>query len=93
MGFYTDTTSAPKIQTEYVPTRPESVSISTDTGLVGKKRQVTNTQTEWRGLSQAAADSIALAKADTVTTSKSVRTSNAGHYKVVINVENTTAWS
>ena len=93
MGYFTDTTNAPKVYTEYVPDRPQAVSFSTDTGLVGKTRSVTNTQYEFRGLTRAAANSIALAKADTVTTTKSARSSPAGHYTVTINVQSETAWA
>ena len=93
MAYFTDTTNAPKVYLEYEPSRPEAVSFSTDTGLANKTRQVTTTRYEFRGLTRAAADSIAAAKSDTVTTAKSERMTPAGAYKVLVNVQSKTAWS
>jgi len=93
MAYYTDTTNAPKIYLESEPSRRESVSISSDTGLVGKTRQVTTTRYEFRGLTRAAADSIAAAKTDTNTTAKSERMNDAGAYKVSVVDQTIGAWS
>lgn len=91
--MYTDTTNAPKVYLEYEPGRPVPVSYSTDTGMVGKTRRETTTRYEFRGLTRAAADSIAAAKSDTSTTARSVRISNAGHYNVEVTAQSFTAWS
>ena len=93
MAYFTDTATAPKIYLESEPARRESISFSSDTGLVGKTRQITTVRYEWRGLTKAAADSIAAAKTDTNTTAKSERMNDANGYKVSVVDQTIGAWS
>ncbi len=92
MAWYTDTTNAPKVVLETVERR-ENISLSTDTGLAGKYRTITNIKSEFRGLTQAAADSIASAKQDSNTNAVSARENNGGAYKVVITDNTIGAWT
>lgn len=92
MAWYTDTTNAPKVylkQDAYY----EKVSISTDTGMVGKQRIVSRDEYEWRGLTEAAAKSIATAKGDTNTQATAVKENQAGAWKVVVTDETIGSWS
>ena len=96
MAYYTDTTNAPKVYLESEPSRPEGLTYfryATDTAPVYRTRTVTTTRYEWRGLTRAAADSIAAAKTDTVTTCKSERMNDANAYKVSVVVQTKTAYS
>jgi len=94
---YTDTTNAPKIMLEYEPDRPEGITFLNtfiDTAnVVHTYRQVTTRRWEFRGLTQAAADSIAARLTDTNTTAKSARASDAGHYNVSVVEQTRTGWS
>jgi hypothetical protein len=89
MAYYTDTSTAPKVYLDYEPTRAEKYSIVAGT----KTRTVTTTRYEFRGLTKAAADSIALAKTDTNTTAKSERMNDAGAYKVSVVEQTIGAWA
>ncbi len=94
--MYTDTTNAPKVYLEYEPARREGLTYMrypSDTAPVVLGRQVTTTRYEFRGLTKAAADSIALAKTDTHTTAKSGRASDAGHYTVSVVTQTTTSYT
>lgn len=97
MPYYTDTATAPKIYLEYEPKRPEGltyyVGAPGDTEAVALTRQVTTTRYEFRGLTKAAADSIADAKVDTYTTAKAERMNDAGAYKVSVVEQTITEWS
>lgn len=93
--MFSDTTNAPKVYLENEPSRREGltyVASDTDAPQV-KTRQVTTTRYEFRGLTKAAAESIAAAKVDTTTTAKSERMNDAGMYKVSIVTKTVTAYT
>ena len=92
--MFTDTSSAPKVYLEYEPSRPEGLTyIARDTDVPQARfRQVTTTRYEFRGLTRAAADSIAAAKVDTNTTAKAERMGQPDMWRVAIVTQTTTSW-
>lgn len=93
MPWFSDTTHAPKIYTEMV-NLTEKVSITTDTGLADKTRTVSIDQYEFRGLTEAASDTIATAKAaETNTNAAAFRMNDAGAFGVRVTKSTLSAWS
>ena len=90
--MFSDTSSCPKVYLERDNYR-EAVSISGDTGLIGKKRTVSLDQYEFRGLTEGAADSIATYKQDTVTDAKAVRMGEPNMWKVVVTTTTYGSWA
>lgn len=101
MSFFTDTTNAPKIMSEGFKYRePLSWYQVTDSTVTGFHRTVSEVNYEFRGLSYTAADSIATTKAATsspysdsfIVTAHWQRSSEAGHYSVIVNEKSRAAW-
>ena len=82
MAWFTDTASAPYIA---LGTEVDLIrfTITTDMTTIDKKKVRTVTRWEHVGLTRAAADSIAIAKASDSVDARSVRQNDAAAYKVV----------
>ena len=93
MAYFDSILTAPKVYLENEPSRPESVSFSTDTGLVGKTRQITTSRYEYRGMTRAAAESAAATLASATVTSKAERENDANAWKVSVVEQTIGAWS
>lgn len=98
--FYSDTSSAPKVYLGGSVSHEVFSYRSGDSGVpIAYHRKVTSTEWEWRGLTLAAADSIATTKAALTTGDNNRyatsyrRTSEAGTYSVQVSHTVTDTWT
>ena len=84
MAYFTSILTAPKVYLDNEPNRRESVSFSTDTGLVGKTRLVSTERYEYWGMTRAAAESAAGSLVSDTVTAKAERENDAGAWKVSV---------
>jgi len=91
MSFFTDTSSAPRINDN--KTFRKQTTTSVIFGSPTFQRTVTTEQYRHVCLTEAAADSIAKAKNDRFTTATSNRMNAAGMYQVIVRHDTYGAWS
>jgi len=92
MAYYTDTTNAPKIVQE-TSFRTEYITVQIGESSFELHADVTTRNYRWVGLTQAAADSIAAAKASGRVNARSVRMNDAGMFAVEVSADSYGAWS
>ena len=97
MAFFTDTSSAPKVYTRRYYNYEKAQYLAQDTAgiiTVGQKhRTVTFDEYEFRGLTEAAADTIAAGLADTYTIASAERMNDAGMWRVAVVEQTYGAWT
>jgi hypothetical protein len=92
MAFFTSTSTAPKVYLES-DNRQETVTITTNIGVLVYNRLITTSRYEYRGMTRASAESAAASLVSATVTAKAERENDANAWKVSVVEQTIGAWS
>jgi len=97
MAYFTDTTNAPKVYLRRYNANENATVVGQDTSgavtLTNRSRTVDINHYEFRGLTEAAADTIATGLRDTNTDAHAERMNDAGMWRVSVISKSYGAWA